>query len=51
MKEALQTLCVVAISFGIIIEACYEAHMGFILITGGSLAFAISTKINKRKKK
>lgn len=51
MKTALQTICVVIISIGIVIEACYGAHIGFICITAGSLAFGISTKINDRIKK
>jgi len=51
MKTALQTICVVIISIGIVIEACYGAHIGFICITAGSLAFGISTKIERRMKK
>lgn len=48
MKTLLQTFCVISISFGIVIEALYGADIGFILITAGSLAFAISTKIHNR---
>lgn len=48
MKTLLQLVCVVAISFGIVIEAVYGANIGFVLITTGSLAFAISTKIHNR---
>lgn len=51
MKTTLQTICAVLITIGIIVEAAYGAHIGFICISGGSLAFAISTKIDGRKKK
>jgi len=51
MKSLLQTVCVVAVSIGIVIEAVYGAHVGFVLISAGSLAFGISTKIENRKKK
>lgn len=48
MKTILQMICVVSISFGIVIEALYGADIGFILITTGSLSFGISTKIHNR---
>lgn len=51
MKTMLQTLCAILVAAGIIIELSYQAHLGFALITGGSLAFALSTKINRRVKK
>jgi len=49
MKTALQTCCVILVSMGIAIEAHYGADLGFILISAGSLAFAVSTKIHKRQ--
>lgn len=51
MKRHLQTICVVLVSFGIVVEYWYTADIGFLLITSGSLAFAISTKIEDRVKK
>lgn len=48
-KTMLQTACVIAVSLGIIIELIYHADVGFTLITGGGLAFAISTKINRKE--
>lgn len=50
MKKLLQTLCVIVVSIGIGIEIVYEADLGFLCITIGGLAFAISTKINDRVK-
>ena len=47
MKTLLQTICVVLVSIGIAIEAYYYAHVGFVFITVGSLAFAISTKVGR----
>lgn len=40
-----QWLAVVLVSAGIVIEVYYGAHIGFVFLTGGSLAFAIGTKI------
>jgi len=51
MKTILQTICVVIVSIGIAIEIYYRADLGFTCISIGSLAFAISTKINNRIKK
>lgn len=51
MSALLQTVCVVSVTCGIIIEICYGAHLGFVLISSGGLAFGISTKINDRIKK
>ena len=51
MKQYLQTLCVILVTSGIAIEYYYTANIGFLLITAGSLAFAISTKIENRRKK
>jgi len=48
MKTTLQLFCVISVSCGIVIEALYGADIGFILITTGSLAFGISTKIHNR---
>ena len=50
-KEELQVACAVLVSFGIIMETIYMADIWYLFITGGSLAFAISTKINRRKHK
>lgn len=50
LKLFLQTLCVILVSVGIVYEALYQASLGLILITVGSLAFAISTKIDNAKK-
>lgn len=51
MKAMLQTMCVVIVTVGIVIEIYYGADLGFICITAGSLAFAVSTKIEKRLKR
>jgi len=40
-----QIFCIIVVSFGIIIEFIYEADWGFVAITGGSLIFAVTTKI------
>lgn len=50
LKLLLQTFCVIVVSLGIVYEAIYQASLGLILITVGSLAFAISTKIENAKK-
>lgn len=53
MKTILQILCIMLVGVGIVIEAVYGAHIGFICITTGSLMFAVATKIeaagDKRK--
>ena len=41
----------VAISAGIFIEILYHADIGYIAITGGSLLFAIFTKVKYYKTK
>jgi len=51
MKTILQTVCVVIVAVGIAIEVYYKADLGFLCITAGSLALAISTKIERRMKK
>lgn len=49
LKLLLQTCCVILVSIGIVYEVFYQASLGLILITVGSLAFAISTKIDNAK--
>ena len=44
-----QIICIFMVGAGIWIEFTYEADIGFILISGGSLAFAVSTKLSKIK--
>ena len=51
MKGYLQTFCTILVTMGIIVEFRFEADIGFLLVTAGSLAFAISTKIENRVKK
>ena len=51
MKSLLQTICVVIVAIGIAIEVYYKADLGFLCITVGSLALAVSTKIENRRKK
>jgi uncharacterized protein (DUF983 family) len=43
----LQIVCISAVSVGLWIEVTYQADWGYILITGGSLVFAISVKLAK----
>jgi len=43
----MQVLCILATGAGIYIEYTYDAHIGFLLISLGSLTFAISTKLMK----
>lgn len=43
----LQILCILATATGIYIEYKFNADMGFLLITAGSLIFAVTTKLNK----
>ena len=45
----LQVWCITLCSIGIVIELITGANMGFILITVGSLIFAISTKFEAAK--
>jgi len=40
-----QIVCIIIIIFGIAVEFIYQASLGFIAITLGSLLFAITTKI------
>lgn len=43
----LQTTCIVIVSMGIVTEITLGAEIGFILITVGTFAFAISAKLHK----
>ena len=45
VKTAIQILAIVMVAAGISFELITGAHVGYILITGGALVFAISTKI------
>ena len=49
MKTLLQTLCIVLVSIGIGYEIYSDAPLGYVLIALGSLAFAVSTKIEREK--
>ncbi|GAH01735.1 unnamed protein product [marine sediment metagenome] len=55
MVTWLQRTCIVLCGWGIVVEFAFGADLGFLLITVGSLAFALATKIhaleekNKRK--
>jgi len=40
-----QCICIVLVTAGIVTEFIYEADLGFLAITLGSLLFALSTKI------
>jgi hypothetical protein len=45
----LQILCIIAVGAGIAIEFHYEADLGFVFITAGAFAFALSEKLDKRR--
>lgn len=45
LKIAVQIVAIVAVTIGITYEVLAGAHLGYVLITGGALAFGISTKI------
>ena len=47
IKMAVQVVAIIVVSAGMAFEVMADAHIGFILITGGALAFAISTKIKE----
>ena len=47
VKAAIQLVAIVMVAAGITFEAMTGAHLGYVLISGGALAFAISTKIKK----
>jgi len=48
LKTGLQLLAIAAVAIGITFEFMTGAHLGYVLITGGALVFAISTKIGRR---
>lgn len=48
MKTLLQILCIILVSIGILYEIYVGAPLGYILIAVGSLAFAVSTKLEKK---
>ncbi|MBA7521499.1 hypothetical protein ES705_13606 [subsurface metagenome] len=48
LKPAIQLLSIAMVAAGITYEIMTGAHLGYILITAGALAFAISTKIKGR---
>lgn len=47
-KTVVQLGAIIIVAAGIIFELRTGAHLGYVLITGGALAFAISTKIRGR---
>ena len=47
VKTAIQLTAIVTVAAGITYEVMTGAHLGYVLITLGALAFAISTKIQK----
>ena len=47
--DIIQLAGMMMVTIGIGIEFLYQANIGFLLITIGSLAFAIGTKIKHRK--
>jgi len=48
LKVAVQIVAIVMVASGITYEIMAGAHLGYVLITGGALVFAISTKIRRR---
>lgn len=44
-----QWLAVLMVSVGLIVEVATGANLGFVIITAGSLIFAIATKIKYRR--
>ena len=49
LRAALQLTSIIAVAVGITFEIMTGAHVGYVLITAGALAFAISTKIKERR--
>ena len=45
----LQLICIATVGTGIYIEFTLGADIGYLLITGGSLIFALSVKLTKIK--
>ena len=43
----LQIVCIIAVALGIIVEFRFQADFGFIFVTAGSFAFALSEKFDK----
>ena len=50
VKTAIQILTIIMVVAGIAFEVKTGAHLGFVLISGGALVFAISTKIKGGKR-
>lgn len=48
LKIAVQILAIIAVASGITYEVMAGAHIGYVLITAGALAFGVSTKIKSR---
>ena len=40
-----QFICIILVTTGIIVEFIYDADLGFLAITLGSMFFALSTKV------
>ena len=49
LRAALQLTSIIAVSVGITFEIMTGAHLGYMLVTGGALLFAISTKLKERR--
>ncbi len=49
MISGLQISCIVLCSMGVGVELVFKADLGFLLVTIGSLAFAVSTKIESTR--
>jgi len=47
MIAPLQGTCIVLVSMGIAVELVMGADLGYLLITIGSLSFAVATKIHR----
>ena len=47
IKADIQIASIAMVASGIIFELMTGAHLGYVLITGGALVFAISTKIGR----
>ena len=47
VKAAIQLVAIILVAAGITFELMTGAHLGYVLITVGALAFAISTKLKK----
>jgi len=51
MVVPLQIGCIVAVGMGVGVELVLGADLGFLLITIGSLSFAVATKIHALEEK